>query len=306
MFRGAELIRLLTGIVMLAVLFLFISNQHNAGRASVATKPSAVSQESSQKTPKPLPPATGPTDEDPKEASAARYEYQALTDGTMTLGPEEMEAYDRLVRWVNSQSFARLDRRAKKGLRYTDLYDDAEKHRGELIAFDLEVRAAGDAGKTRDGIPVHDAWAATDESRSRLYSLIVVDYPPQMPTGYNIRAKARFAGYLLKLQGYQPGSAKPGQAPEKAPLLIGRLQREPSATMLPPTDGWQEWMWVIGLLVILGLVWGFRWIYFTWIRRPPVSRSYIREAAPGEVIPIEQWLDQSGFKDSADSDHLDS
>ncbi len=44
-----------------------------------------------------LPAATGPTDEDPDQAETAREEFQAVTDGSLTLGPEEMEPYDRLV-----------------------------------------------------------------------------------------------------------------------------------------------------------------------------------------------------------------
>ena len=54
----------------------------------------------------PLPKATGPTDQDTDEAETAREEFQAITDGTLTLGPEEMEAYYRLLSWADSQLFA--------------------------------------------------------------------------------------------------------------------------------------------------------------------------------------------------------
>jgi hypothetical protein len=249
-----------------------------------------------------MPKATGPTDEDAKESAAAREEYQAITDGATTLGPEEMEAYSRLVRWVHDQSWERLERRAKKGLRYTDLYDDVSKHRGELVALDVDIRAAGDAGKSRDGIALCDAWGATEESRGRLYSLIIVDYPPKMPTGYNIRVKAKFAGYLLKLQGYQPGSAKPGQKPEKAPLLIGRVQWEPGPVATSANSGWQEWIWVFGLVAVLAVGWGFHWIYAAMTHGPPIAASRVCSAGPGEVISIEQWLDEAGFSEDTEND----
>ena len=97
----------------------------------------------------PLPKATGPTDEDPDQAETAQEEFQALTDGTTKLGPEEMDPYNRLVFWVKNQSFARLDRRAQHGLWYTDLYDQPDKHRGELVALDLDIRRAKDVGENR-------------------------------------------------------------------------------------------------------------------------------------------------------------
>ncbi len=289
MFRGAELMRLIAGVFLLAILFVFISNQRNAEPPAKNTKPAADAKEAP---PKEIPPATGPTDEDPEEVDAAREEFQALTDGAMNLGPEEMEAYDRLVRWANNQPFARLEARAKKGLRYTDLYDDPAKHRGALVALDVDVRMAGDAGKTRDDIPLHDAWAVTNESRGRLYSLIVVDYPKNMPTGFNIRAKARFAGYFLKLQGYEPGSAKPGQKPEKAPLLIGRLEWIPPTEAGPASDGRQEWIWGLGLVAIFVVLGGAHFIYRRWIRRPVEPRLLKRTPVTNDAVPIEQWLDQ--------------
>ena len=88
----------------------------------------------------PLPPATGPTDEDPDQAEAAREEFQVLTNGRLTLGREEMVPYYRLVEWVKNQPLARLDRRAHHELWYTHLHDSAGKHRGELVALDVDVQ----------------------------------------------------------------------------------------------------------------------------------------------------------------------
>ena len=303
MFRGAELPRLIAGIVLLLVIVLLMVRLRDPGMwLWVAPQPLAVSQEPTQEPPKALPAATGPTDEDPDQAAAAREEFQVIVDGSLQIQREEMEPYDRLVEWVKNQSFARLDQRATKGLRYTDLYDDAEKHRGELVALDLDVRLAGDAGENRYGAALHDAWAVTDESRGRLYSLVVIDYPPEMPIGYNIHAKAKFAGYFFKLQGYEPASAKPGQAPENAPLLIGRLEWTPSAAATLPLGGQQEWLWGLVLLAVIALVFGFRWMYHKSSRQKPASYGRIPEPASGEVVPIEQWLDQSDFDEGSDSD----
>lgn len=290
MFRGAELMRLMTGIVMLGVLYMLYTwaREPNTWRW-LAPKPPVVSQEP----PQILPPATGPTDEDPEQADEARNEFQAITDGTLNLGPEEMEAYGRLVEWVKSQSFDRLSQRAKNDVWYTNLYDAPDRHRGQLVALDLDVRRAQDLEVRRNGVDLHEAWGPTDESRGRLYDVIVVDYPPAMPVGYDIREEAKFVGYFLKLQGYESARAKPGQAPEKAPLLIGRLQWEPAAP--PPPDNTQQWIWKAALVAGIGLVLGLWLAYNRLRRRPPPKRRIPPDAASGEVIPIDAWLERANF-----------
>jgi hypothetical protein len=313
MFRGAELARLMTGILMLAVLYMLIARARDVNTWRWLANDGGVgAPSSSHLTPLPKgegtksapPRATGPTDEDPDQAETAREEFQAITDGTLKLGPEEMEPYDRLVEWVNNQSFARLRGRAKSGAWYTDLYDAPEKHRGELLSLDLEVRRAKEWGKNRYGVPLHEAWATTGESRGRLYDVIVVGYPAGMPVGYDICEKAGFVGYFLKLQGYESAGAKPGQATEKAPLLIGRLQWEPVAA--PPVDNTQEWVWGLALLAILVLALGLHLVYSRLPRRRPTVRSAISDAATGEVVPIDQWLDRAGFGAIDDEDRVDA
>jgi hypothetical protein len=302
MFRSSELMRLMAGIFMLGLICLLMVRfrdpsmwQWAAGKAEKPTESADRAAPQPSKPAAALPAATGPTDEDPDQADMAREEFQALTDGTLQIQREEMEPYDRLLEWVKHQSFDRLYRRAKKGLRYTDLYDDTEKHRGELVALDVEIRMAGDAGTSRYGIPLHDAWGVTDESRGRLYSLIVVDYPKGMPVGFDICEKAKFAGYFLKLQGYEPGSAKPGQAPDKAPLLIGRLQWQPAPAAKQSDDARQEWIWGLGILAVIASVVVLNWVVQKLFRRKTPARPAMMEVAGGEVIPIEMWLERSNL-----------
>ena len=217
MFRGAELPRLMTGIVMLAVLYMLYgwmrdANSwrwlaHDDGKPAPAVK--RLGRERRRPV-EPLPAATGPTDEDPDQAATAREEFQAVTDGTLKLGPEEMEPYDRLVFWVKNQSFARLRQRAQPDLLFTNFYDEADKYRGQLVTLEMNVRRILDAGKNRDGSQLYEVWGFTTESRDRLYVAIVVDLPKGMPIGPSVHEKAMFAGYFLKLQGYQSAGAKPG------------------------------------------------------------------------------------------------
>ena len=207
-----------------------------------------------------------------------------------------MEPYDRLVEWVKNQSFARLYARAKKGLRYTDLHDDAEKHRGELVALDVDLQLANDAGKNRFGVPLYEAWGVTDESAGRFYTLDRAStFPPAFRAGHFIREKARFVGYFLKLQGYEPAAPSPARRPEKAPLLIGRLEWEPAAVVGRPIDSRQEWTVGLSLLALLGVAFALRWGYTKWFRPRPVARPLVSDAASGELISIEAWLERSSF-----------
>ena len=177
MFRGEQ--RLMTGILMLAVLYMLIAARDPDAWRWFARQPVAVSQDPA----KPPPPATGPTDEDPDQAETAREEFQAITDGSLKLGPEEMEPYDRLVFWVKNQSFTRLRQRARSDLLFTNFYDEPDKHRGQLATLEMSVRRILDAGKNRDGVQLHEVWGFTAESQDRLYVAIVVDLPKNMPIG---------------------------------------------------------------------------------------------------------------------------
>jgi hypothetical protein len=297
-FRGGELRWLASGVLMLVVLLMIMVRlrepgslnwlgdlNQNAGGArgwDAGTPPAAA-----------LPEASGETDEDPDQAETAREEFQAITDGTLTVGPEEQIPYNRLVFWVQNQSFARLWARAKKNLAYTYLYDQADKHRGTLAALDVEIRMVHRAGKNEHGVPLNEVWATTKQSGDRLYDLIVVDLPSRIPIDRPIREKARFAGYFLKLQGYHPGLSKPGVAPEKAPLLVGRLEWTPSAAATE-ADNWQEWFWGGAALAIVAVILAVRFVLGRLRPRAAAPRG-ILNAPSDAVIPVDVWLEHSGF-----------
>ena len=138
-----------------------------------------------------------------------------------------------------------------------------------------------------------------------MYDLIVVGYPKDMPLGYDVRreygkARARFVGYFLKLKAYEPGSAKPGQRPEKAPVLIGRLEAAPAAA--PLVDNSQELIAGAVLLVLAALALLVWLIFFRSKRRTPAVASHLVASSTGEVIPIETWLEQRNFRGDDDED----
>ena len=304
MFRGAELMRLTTGLVMLGVLYMLYAwmRQPDTWRwladADDTTSSSADPAERQTPPVEALPAAVGPTDEDPDQAEEVRQEFQAIADGTLKIQREEMEPYDRLVFWVKNQSFDRLRQRARSDLLFTNFHDEPDKYRGQLVTMKLNVRRILNAGDNRDGIHLYEVWGSTRESRDRLYVAMVVDLPKGMPIGPSVHETARFVGYFLKLQGYHSAGAKPDAVPDKAPLLIGRLRWEP--IVAPPEEKTWEWVLGLSLLAVIGAVLVLRLVYSRMIRRKPAPRSITSDAATGEVIPIDAWLERSGF--GADED----
>jgi hypothetical protein len=329
------MLRMGAGVMVLAILLISIWRARDprnwqwligAGNASTVigeksetpAKKSATKPKGKQaaRTPEPPPSPTqtglyGLTDEDPEQRDAAREEFEAVSDGNLKLAKEEIEAYDRLVFWVKNQTFAQLWKRGRKNPSYSYLYDGAEDRRGQIMALDVTVRLVHDAGENRDDVPLHEAWSVTSQSRDRLYDLIVLDFPSEIPQDKYIREKARFAGYFLKLQGYQPALAKRGQSSEKAPLLIGRLDWAPDVaaeTDAAVSADWPGGVLLAAIVVILGLLAGL----FFMLRRllggyssPPAS---LLKPPAGGAMSIEEWLDrpQEPFAEDSPEDTPDS
>lgn len=213
------------------------------------TKPQVAAEEPS-----------GPTDLEPEERDAAAEVFQAVSDGTLEIQPEEMPSYQRLLDWSEHQSAPALLRRAETGLSFNQLMQHPAEYRGRLVTLDLHV--ARILSYQHQGRTLYEVWGWTDETKGWLYVAVVLDLPKGMPTGPRLHENARFAGYFFKLQGYHEAAAKPHAAPLKAPLLVGRLLAgtagAPSVnadTTLPGGSWWAVAM-VVGLagVVILGSI----------------------------------------------------
>ena len=71
------------------------------------SNPPAAAAPAAEPAPK-IPPATGPTDEDSREAAAAGKDFGTVYDQTPGILPAEGNAYDRILRWVVHQPYERL------------------------------------------------------------------------------------------------------------------------------------------------------------------------------------------------------
>lgn len=292
MFRVSLMLRLLSGIGMLVIVSLLIVRMGDPAMWRWLTGDNGRAAENEPAPPpRPIPEATGPTHEAPDQTDAAREEFQAITDGTTRIQKIEMVPYNRLAFWTKNQAFERMWRLGRGGLLYTHLYDEPDKYRGELIAMNVDVRRSYDEGKTSNGIPLHEVIATTSKSYGRPYYLMVVDYPKGMPVGDGLNEKAKFAGYFLKLQGYEPIKAKPGDPIQRAPLLIGRLEWKPTVEV--ETDNSMEWIIGLSVLSVIGLVLGVMFIIAKLKPRRRATPPNIATSPTGEVISIESWLGQS-------------
>jgi hypothetical protein len=266
-----------------------------------------------------VPPATGPTDEDPDEAGGALEDFDAINDRTIGIEKVEMAAYERITRWVINQPEETLAARVtRKNPSYGEFLQSTDDCRGpgKIYQIDLNVRMMtkfddpihfnNSEDDPHDPVALYDLWGATDGSIGRLYQLVVYDPPEGMPIGTNLQEDVRFVGYFFKLQGYEPGRALPGHKLLVAPTFIGRIvwkQRPPDVGMKAA-----EWLWVVlaGGALLLGVaIWG-SWLVFG-KRKHNVAQVATDLPIPASIT-IDEWLDhaQTGDAESVGEETSDA
>jgi hypothetical protein len=281
-FHGNELVRLSTMIVMLGVILLLIVRSRDPNtwtwlvNDAGANKPIESNKSALTGKPKETAPASGgPTDLDPEESEAIQEEFQAVSDGKLSIQPEEMPAYT-----------------AKKDAVFTQFYQSPERYRGQLFELELNVRRI--LKYTHKGLTLYEVWGWTSESRSWLYVGVVQDLPEGMPIGPDVYETATLVGYFFKMQGYMEAGAKPRAAPLQAPLLVGRLIWHPTEK---PQAQQSDWSWGLFLLAGFLIFIIFRWGLLLWgSRRQSFNPSTVQAKPEGN--PVEEWLANAESDDS--------
>lgn len=250
----------------------------------------------------PLPPAEdstvtdGPTDEDEEQRAAAIEEFQAVTDRTLGLAPEEMTVYWRLFSWAEHQSFAEMRKRSQKQIMLNDFMQLPDKQRGKLVKVKLNVRQIipYPAPENSAGIEkVYEVRGFTDESKAWLYFGVTAHLPPGMPTGTKVEETATFVGYFIKLQGYHEAGAKPNAKRLAAPLLVGRMAWKPPAAPTPVKASDSAWMlWLLAPIGAFFMVWVA--LPLLWPKSPRKEIVARMKSAPeNEEVNVEEWLSQA-------------
>jgi hypothetical protein len=254
------------------------------------------------------PPPTGPTDLDEDERGAAAQEFEAITDRTLELHPEEMNAYWRLFSWVQNQSLAGLSKRAVKDVVMNDFIQSPDDFRGQLVALELNVRRVlrHPATKNRLGIKnIYEVTGFTTESQAWLYFGLTAELPKDMPIGSTVEEQATFYGYFFKLQGYYRAGAKPDERPLAAPVLIGRIVWHSAAAAEARGESFSQLFWAVIVGASL-LVAGGIWLI---IRLTSGRSAAARAPLAMPTVPMDQWLQtaaEGGLEiDGAEADPLD-
>ena len=190
--RGMPMSRLLTLVIMLAILGMIFSrlrdpntwswfardnddnpvateNEPAGGKNPPDTQPAvtAPSQEQaaapttgntaatkeSAAPPSELTP-TGPTDLDPMEQEDIKTAISAISDGNLEMTALDMPAYFQILSWVDHQPTQLLQKRAKKDVLYNDFRKTPESIRLQIVELKLNVRQIVRLTKPpKDGIP---------------------------------------------------------------------------------------------------------------------------------------------------------
>lgn len=290
---------MLTMVVLLGVVGLLMVQARNpanwkwfAGEQPAPNRPAETPRPAAAKAGG-VPPggtvAPGPTDEDPEQRADSTEEFQAVTDGTIGIQPEEMLAYWRLLLWTEHQSLETLQRRARANVFFTELMQFPEKFRGRLVTLDLNVRRvlAYDLDDTPLGKRrLYELWGFTEESKAWLYVAVTAHLPEGMAVGPEVEERVRLTGYFFKLQGYFEAGAKPRAPALRAPLLVGRLSRfaPPPGVQASPGDDWWTAAVLIGACLVLAVAIGTQ----LWSGRRAARHEAVRREDAGRSV--RDWL----------------
>jgi hypothetical protein len=256
------------------------ANQPEGAAPDTTAKPAAAAQAE----------PSGPTDEDRDEKDDMEVDQDFIKDRTLDIGKVEMVAYDRVLKWVNNQSLAVLQKRARTDIPLDRLLSDVENTRLKIVKIDLKVRHVIKCNdiKVPGGDNLYEIHGFT--ANSRMYFGIVEGLPEGMPVGTDVSEQAQLVGYFFKVHGYYPGAIKTAE-PLRAPLIIGRLAWEPPAFARPDTT--PIWVWAalaMGVIVVVGGVVGIVTILG---RRRPLSVRLPTRSADPDAPAVDDWLDQA-------------
>lgn len=273
-----------------------------AAKPAAKSEPKPAAKSEAEAKPKPAPQAEPDEtatliDLDPEEADSAREELQAVGDRTLFNQPEEMLAYNRLVKWTRNQTYEAMLKRAKRKVLYNDFIQSPDKWRGKLVALDLTAGRIIKYDQKPDDNPLyanlHEVWGFTNESRNWFYEFVVVDPPKDLPTGPSVWEKVRAVGYFFKVQAYQPAGAKLNDPPLFAPMFIGRLSWTPP--VIPRVQS-ADYLWAGMVALLFGLIMVAALAAAFFGRR---GRARPQASVVGTTgLTTDEWLDRASSGDA--------
>ena len=201
LFRGSELPRLmfLVAIVMAGWSYVLFA------RPQVANEP---------------PPPTVSVEKLTPVVPDDGVEFLALIDKA-PIQTRESAAYATLLERVRKTSAEELDKKARRDIFYTNLWENPKHYRG------VPVHLVGTAKKilTHEVSPamspnrrLYEVWFYSDENRAFPYVVTIEDPPTGLVIGHELNLRVTVDGYFMKILGYRAGDTLRG-----APMLVGRI-----------------------------------------------------------------------------------
>jgi hypothetical protein len=286
LFRGTELLRLLSAIMLLGLLATFYRHFRSTSLVEEAKSQNAALPVSPvtawKETVLPISDSDGA--EDSLEKDAFREEAQAIVDKKPYMA-EEMASYWRLFRWARAESTDDLEKRARRDVYFTHLYQDPATFRGQLIHLRVHIRQIlpqPDLGpNSANAKEVYQATVRTDESQSNPYMLVLTEKDPNLPVGADVHAEGTFVGFFHKLMTYEDREG----TRRAAPVLIGRLRwmEDPIQKGLKEQESTTAWVF-LGVFALIAIVLGSQW----WYSRSQVVRA---PESPVDEKAIDRWLE---------------
>jgi hypothetical protein len=206
------------------------------------------------------------------------------------------------MRWARSRSFSELEERAKRDLPFVKLcdiprFDEARRHRGELIRLRLHIRRIVDWEQDKPNSAnvkkVYEIWGTTDESKSNPYAVAVFELPPEIPVKADASSEAVFVGYFLKALKYSAEDKKL----RGAPLLIGRVKAVKSGKTVAALrqEGLMAMVAIGGVILILALI--IVWFWVLTRKKRGTAASLAVPSLP--TTEVEDWLQNPGDEAAA-------
>lgn len=195
---------------------------------------------------------------------------------------------------LNQRALAREVVRLAENDQYSvaPFFNEPREHVGQMVVFDGVVRRAlrievqNDLDAEAVGIDHYYELALfTDDSQNNPVMFCVLEVPPEMPLGDDIRQPVRLAGFFFKNWRYASRQAEQGgQQYRFAPMFVGR-----APLRIVPSPEEPIWGWIAGLsfVAVVLLVWLTGW------RRARADRAFAdstlaRIKQPAEPVDFPQ------------------
>ncbi len=180
----------------------------------------------------------------------------------------DYDGYFQLLHVLLTTDEKELDRYARRGVTYHQLYNQSAAYRGELIEIHGQVRSVfRDLQARRDnqsGVQkYHQLWLSPNDAPGEVVVVHVLDLPPNLPTTGNLVGDVSLVGFMFKRWAYQSADREL----RSTPLLLAQsfTWSRPVVVAAAPRNYAQELIIAVSVAVVVaGCV-----VMFAFMRSPP-------------------------------------